>query len=455
MVTPLETPDKLNHTSILHFPKSSWYFAAAVLRLFGTVEMGKAYNIIALFAAFGIVYTLFRDLTQSAVRSLVLTVLVLLNPVIWSEITTYLNDGDLYLFLVTYLAAIILWLRDPKPAYVLIGSMAVICLVNIKFTGLVFFLGSSFFAFIYILIKKSHFTKKFLLSHLIAGIIAVGIFGFNPYVTNMLKRGHPLYPVMGSKEFPGVFDKGADDNEAYETPQNMKGKSFPVRLLYANFGRPGNAPYNDETEAILSNPFTSDLSSWTAYHFHETRVSGFGPYFGVALVLLIIALPILLIRGRDLLIPVLVFFAGLICCMALSKHFWWPRFFPMLWLAPIIPLILLWTGHTLADHRNKAGTIYGWLLALLIGVNGLIVAVTHMRWETTSSANLRSELQHIQETKQPIQIDYGWFNRSMEEKLKHWDIKYTTGPLSLADTAVHKLTSVVKGYPNQVLYRVK
>ncbi|WP_091150696.1 hypothetical protein [Mucilaginibacter pineti] len=456
---PLNTPDGLNHLSILHFPKNSWYFAAAVTRLFGSVEVGKAYNVIALFTAFGVVYPLCRSFNLPPWQSVVFTALVLLNPVIWSEITTYLNDGDLYLFLVVYLASVVSWLRTPKLVYLLLAVMAICCLVNIKFTGLVFVLISSFFVFVYILIKKRELVKTFVLSHIIAGVMALCIFGFNPYITNLINRGHPLYPLMGSKQYPGVFDKGIDDNEAYETPKNMKGKSLPMRLIYANFGYPGNAPYNGEDTARLANPFLTSPKSWSAYHFHETRVSGFGPYFGILLILATVALAVLLIAVKASRLPVAIFLLGLCSGLSLSNHFWWPRFFPMLWLVPLLPLLLWWVynANRLAHNSNLRGVTINslaWLFAICIGINGIIVAAVHIRWETVSSINLRNELQKIHDTKRPIDVDYGWFKRATEEKLNRWNIKYT--PTSLGtDTTASKLTSVVKGYPNQILYKLK
>lgn len=449
----LETPDHMNDSSVLYFPKNSWIFGAALLRLFGTVEIGKAYNFILLFCALGMVYALYRNFKIIKWRALVLTLLTLLNPVVWSELTGYLNDGDLYLLLVIYLASMICWLRDSRSIFMLLGVMAVVCLVNTKFTGLVFFLVSSLFILIYIVIRQKSRIKPYLVSNLVAGIMAVGIFGFNPYITNMLNRGNPLYPIMGSKAFP----KGSDTNEKFETPKNMKGKSLPVRLFYANFGQPGNAPYNKEKDAKLAWPFTTSLALWKAYDFQETRVSGFGPCFGVVLLLMLAVLPVLLIMVKEFRLPALIFLIGLCCCLAFSKHFWWPRFFPILWLAPLLPLFLLWTdnGESLKQRASrwvKAANIYGWLLVIMIGMNGLIVAFIHMKWETDSSMILRTQLEQLRDAKRPIEVDYGKFKRSMEEKLNYWNIKYTATSLKHSPLKTHKLMSVVKGYPNAVLY---
>ena len=461
-VDPLATPDHLNNPSILHFPKNSWYFGAALLRLFGTVEMGKTYNVILLFAAFGVFYALCRDLRMSVARSVTLTILVLLNPVVWSELTTFLNDGDLYLLLITYLASVMLWLRNSKITFVLISIMAGICLVNIKFTGLVFFILTSIFIFIYVLIRARKRVMPFLLWHMTATILALGLFGFNPYVTNTLKRGAPLYPLIGSKEYPGVIGSGNDDNEKYETPKNMRGKSLPVRLVYANFGRPGNAPYNHEDSARLEWPLTSDLSSWSAYDYHETRVAGFGPGFGLLLMFTVPLLPLLIAaRWRHWGLEAMLFILGVCFCQSISKHFWWPRFFPMFWLLPVVPIFLLWVNgnNQSTERRNgrwkRGPNDLGWFLAVLMCVNGGIVAFIHLRWETRSSLKLRAELTQIHAARRPIVVDYGWFKRSVEEKLSHWEIDFTYGPLRGSDSLVRELPSVVEGYPNEVIFITK
>jgi hypothetical protein len=51
ILKPIETFDKNNDLSIVHFPKGSWYYAATVLSTFGNLEAGKSINWIVLFAA--------------------------------------------------------------------------------------------------------------------------------------------------------------------------------------------------------------------------------------------------------------------------------------------------------------------------------------------------------------------------------------------------------------------
>ncbi len=452
---PLNAPEP--HSSILHFPKYFWLFGAALTKLSGSIEIGKAYNVLVFACACNVAYSFFSIYVVSKIRVIALTAIVLLNPVVWSELTTYLNDGDLYLYLVNYLLGTLSWLKTRDRGQLIIAGLAAIGLINTKFTGLVFFLFVSLFLLIYILVRYRKLTKSFLAAHVLVAALGIGVFGFNPYVTNLINRGNPLYPILGSKQFPSVFANGSDDNENYETPVNMRGKSLPLRLLYANFGKPGNAPYADETDAVLSWSSFSDFSSWKAYNFHETRVSGFGPYFSVLLVFMVILLPVSSLRRKEFRLPVLLFFICMACCLSLSKHFWWPRFFPMLWLCPVVPLFLIWSTEldkTLEAQSLSAGKVMSYFslaFAAIAIINGAIVAFLHMRWETNASVTLRKQLTELRQEKKVIKINSGWFKTSVEEKLKNQGIQYSTDPAS-PGAKVYKLQSVVEGYPNEVTY---
>jgi hypothetical protein len=397
-------------------------------------------------------YGVLKEIGFAGKHAAFLSFIVILNPVVWSEITTFLVDGLLFLYLAIYAAAMVSWIRNGDGLSFLTGLMAVILLVNVKFTGPAFFCVLAFYITLYILFKKNRSLPKFLLSHLFTLTLAVLLFGFNPYVTNFVQRGHPFYPIAGTKAYPSIFEQtGSDDNELYETPQNIVGKSLFTRFIYTTFGRPGNAPYNEEKEAALIWPFTSNTSDWKAYHYHETRVSGFGPFFsGIFLISVVLMLTIFLMdkKMRWLLLLALL---SICTCLSISKHFWWPRFAPQTWALILLPVFcLLYQPTSLKRKRFAEG------LAVLIAINGLIVLIVHMGWETRSSISLRKELSDIRSNGKQIEIDYGWFKKSMEEKLNRNGIKYKAVIGEEIRKGEYKtLASVVDGYPNAVIYRVK
>jgi len=447
---PIRTFEINNDASIIHFPKGSWYYVAAVFSTLGNFESGKSINFILIFVTIFLTFSVLQDFGLSKLKSLMVALLITINPVVWSETTTYLVDGSLILYISIYILMIFAWFKKPDFRNMLLIILAVTGMINLKFTGLVFFCVLALAPAIYTLIFKREYLVRFIGIHTFALLISLVLFGYNPYVTNLVERSHPFYPIMGTEEYPSIYEQtGRDDNEVIETPVNLQGKSFFMKMFYANFGRPDNAPYYKERDAELIWPFTSKISDWEAYYFHETRVSGFGPYFGGILILSLILFGILFIRGDKkirwiICLGVLAIFGSLL----FSNHFWWPRFGPQMWLIPVV----------ISFHFVPFGKLnyYTWIIAIIMFINGVIVLFFHMDWETRSSITLRKQLSELQKKDATIEIAYGWFTKATEEKLDRWNIQYESVPYrELANEDHFKLTSVVQGYPNMVLFREK
>ncbi|MFC0878610.1 hypothetical protein ACE01N_18590 [Saccharicrinis sp. FJH2] len=441
-----------NSSSICHFPKGSWYFAASVYSFTGNFEAGKGLNIIVPFIALFYIFASLRELKLSFSKSLVISVIVILNPVVWCEITSYLVDGLLILYISIYLTAAMLWIKQRDNKSMLMAAMAISALVNVKFTGLVFFCALAFFLFIYLLLvnRKHWFKFAYLHAVILAGSLLIA--GYNPYITNYVERNHPLYPIMGTEEYPSVFEAtGEDSNELLETPHNMMGKNLIHRMFYATFGRPDNAPYYKKKDASLMWPFMSNTSDWEAYYFHEVRVSGFGPYFSATIILALVLSVTLLIRDKTNRLKLLMAALAVLSTLMFSRHLWWPRFGPQMWLLPLIPLIFSF----FSGNRSKTKYLSYSVAALLL-INGIIVMWVHMGWETRSSVTLRKQLTELKTNNTSIEINYGWFGKAIEERLDFWQINYESIPRKEIKNSTHKkMVSVVNGYPNVVLYRDK
>lgn len=450
---PIREFELNNASSIIHFPKGTWYYAASVYSFIGHFEAGKSINFILLFATLFLSYITLRDFNFSKGKALILSGLFILNPVVWSEVTTYLVDGVLYLYLSLYLLMVFAWFKTCNSKTMLIGFLAIAGMINVKFTGLVFFCVLALGALIYVIIYRRDVLVKFIGFHAGALIFSIVVMGYNPYLTNFTERGNPLYPIFGCEEYLSVFDEtGHDANEEVETPKNIMGRNRLVRMFYANFGRPGNAPYVDGNDAELIVPFTSNVSDWDAYHFHETRVSGFGPYFSGIIICSFLLFLLLFITDKKSRWALAISSVMLFTSLLFSQHFWWPRFGPQMWLIPLVPVCF-----GFSHQLSKKLKYFTWGLAILIMVNGLIVLTMHMRWETRSSVELRKQLTDLKDEKIPIDIYYGWFEKSIEERLKTWKIDFSPEKSKRRiEKAEHMvLPSVVEGYPNKVLYRVQ
>jgi hypothetical protein len=447
---PVFEPMRHLHLSVVHFPKGSWYFAASVYSTFGCFEAGKSVNFIVLVALALGVYATSLEYGISKFKSIVLTALLVLNPVSCSQLTTYLVDGLLSLYLTIYVVAIFACLRNPDFKKLSIGVMAAVCLINTKFTGLVFFGVFAVFTFLYFLFWKREHLLKFIGVHTVTLILAVFIFGFNPYVTNTVERGHPFYPIMGTAKYPSQVTPENDSNELYETPGNMQGKATLTRYFYACFGRPSNAPYGGNRNAELIWPCTSKITDWAIYRFHAVRISGLGPFFSGTFVLSFILGIWALFSIKKIRWAFILTLAAVITTLLLNKHLWWARFAPQIWWLPIIPILF-----SFCSPLGKLHTITIWTLATLIVLNGLIVLCVHLNWETNSSVHLRKQLTELKQNNKTIEVNFEYFKRATEERLTKWGVKY----IEVTDREIkqgkyNELISVVEGYPGAVLFRV-
>lgn len=432
---------------IRHYAKMPWYVAAGVFKTLGNMESGKCVNWLILGAMFAAVLAACLDAGMARVRALALAAVVSLNPVVWSEHVTYLVDGFMVSGLAICAAALFSSFLRPSRLVLFTAFAAIICTVNAKQTGLVFLCFLIAAGGLYCLSVRRDLWR-YTAFNLAALALSLFVWGYNPYVTNVVHRGHPFYPQLGTEEYPGLAGTENDGVEKYETPANMKGRSIWIRLGYATFGRPGNAPYNDEQDAELIWPFTARLRDMGVYRFHEVRVAGFGPYFSGALLLSFVLLVWALFNPSLPRGVLLLAWATVVATMLLSKHFWWPRYAPQTWFLPLVPVVAVFWR-----ERSRRQALLAWVVVGILLVNAVIVAAVHMDWEVRASHRLRSQLVELRDARAEIDVDLQYFEGPVGERFKTWGIPYHKVERGGAKDGT-ALMSVVEGYPGEVHYRV-
>lgn len=436
-------------TSVLHFAKGPWYISANIFSTFGNFEASKGINIVVMFAVYFLVYSTAREYKISSRNSHLISTLIVLNPVMINQLFSFLVDQLLISYLIIYVAAFIKWLKDKSIISIIVVACAAICLINTKFTGLIYFVIASIVILLYLVTKDRNRIKQALIWQAFAFIFGVFVFGYNPYVTNTVNWGHPFYPIMTSSVEGNPNQKPKDDmNEKHETPKNMVGKSTAYRFFYATFSKPGNAPFNNEKDAKLMFPFMSKPSDWSVYRFHEARVSGFGPYFSGILILSLILSVIIFLKNKRCFTVLLLISTGIIFSCIINKHFWIPRFAPQLWYLPIVPLILAWMKPLSNIIKH-----FSYLIGLFIFVNSAIVAYVHIGWEVNSTNKLEQQLSELKESNRGMMVHCQWFKKAMEERLDKHDIKFEfVGKKKIKNTQNTELQTIVDGYPGKVLF---
>jgi 4-amino-4-deoxy-L-arabinose transferase-like glycosyltransferase len=424
---------------VRHYPKASWYAAAAIFRATGIVELGKMINGLAFAAMLCAVLGAALDGGMRRGRARALAIVVAVNPVVLSELTTYLVDEIMFAFLVVAAAATWTCLAGRiRPAVFVAGISAGIACINAKFTGLVFLCFVAAAAALWCLCWRRKKFRGFVVTAAITVTAGTCIWGYNPYVTNLIHRGNSFYPIFGTDRFPGR-DPG-EANEKGETPKNLVAMGRVERFGYSIFGRPGNQPYREGRDASLMWPFGAQSKDLYAYTYHETRVAGFGPFFSAAFTLSS-ALGVWLLATDRRRWMLALMSGAIIGSLLISKALWWPRYGPQLWLLPTLPLMFVF-GHA----RARGQMVAAWVLAGLLIVNAGVVGWVRLRWETAATLRLRGQLAEMRESGLTYDVSTRYFSASADERLSEAGVKFhDVGDKRGADWK--ELMSVVEGYP--------
>jgi hypothetical protein len=433
---------------VRHYAKGPWYVAAAIYNTTGLIEMGKCPALLAWAASGLAVFAAGLDWGLRRWPTAAIALVVALNPVITSELTTYLVDGIMIGFLVVVVAVLFSGLRRPQPVVVWVGVLATIACINAKFTGLVFLCFVFGAAWIWCALQRREWLRRYTGWAALTLLLGTVVLGYNPYVTNTIHRHQPFYPVLGSAAFPSLTTQGREGITRSETPKNLLGHGRLYRMAFAIFGRPGNAPYGGVRNAELMWPLAARWADLFFYRYHETRVAGFGPFLSGALIIgFALGVWLLFQPGRARWAAVLsVLTIG--SSLAISLHLWWPRYGPQLWLLPIVPVIFVIWG-----TRSRWAHGAAWVLVALLVVNAAVVAGVRMKWETLATLKLRQQLTELSQPGKEIEVSVQWFEIGVPERLKAWGVHFQTRPRNFIRDG-EMLMSVVDRYPGAVRYRM-
>jgi hypothetical protein len=432
---------------VRHYSKGPWYAALALFKTTGHIEWSKPAPVMAMAAAFLCVLAASIDFGLRRRTAVVLSALVSLNPVVVCELASYLVDGLMISFLACFVAAQFrAFQRRSWLILTIVMASAILC-INTKLTGLVYFCFFCAAGGLYALIKRRDVLVRYAVVQAVSIVVGVVVFGFNPYVTNTLNRGHPFYPWLGTAAHPGFSVSGPnrDPVERDETPHNMVGRNRFVRFYYAIFGRPGSQPFLGGPDAALMRPFQVGWKDFHLFYFHELRISGFGPLFsGAFLISLAILIATLIHPGRlPRLIPILLLCA-VVGSLLVSKHTWWARYGPQLWWLPIVALIA-----GLAPAGWRAVRWASWGLAAILLINGALIVVAHFQWEVEATRKTTEQMAMLRQ-KSDVQVNLAYFAEPYGERLRVAGVKFQIVNRFPRGTETIELISVDPGYPGAV-----
>lgn len=289
----------------IHYARAFETISASIALTFGHLEWGRAVNPMLILGTGLMAYPTLRSIGVRYGASIAITLLLMANPIGMEQLFTYLNDFPKYYYVVIAIILLIRIFRHPT-----LRPEAMLCAVLILGIGTKFNAAPDLAITMIFAIVLAYVRRRSMLGATIVAVSAVALiagillFGYNPYITNIISKGHPLYPLIG---------EGAIDIMTLNTPP-----AFLSGNRFTNF--------------FLS------LSSAFFGIFPGTGLSISGFTFFMPL-LLILSVAVFIV-GRRRIAPVWWAAAATVFLSCfLFEQSWWARYIAQLWLLPMIAAV--------------------------------------------------------------------------------------------------------------------
>jgi len=402
------------------YPKAPWTISACVYATTGAIEYAKFYQFVLLGASFFLsIHFMLRWFPLSILSAFLLSFVVAFSPVVVGQTLSFYVDGQLAVFTLLTLYFLCDWVSnlEKKVPLVLLG-LCLIYLANIKFTGLIYSMIFLFFAFTWVFWKDRGRALKMLLRLSMVMTLAIFVFGFPTYGTNILHKGHPFYPIMGK-------NNEGKEIASSQYPLNFFGKNRFDKFYLASFALPNyTAPKTHPS--IPKVLFTSNVvkASLPYYRNHQpVEMSAMGPLQAELLILLVPLFLLSFLFYRKVWIYVLFF--GLATSCVIQPEFWNYRYVPQLlfiYLLVIIPVLL---------SKYWLVKFYGHLLLVGFSVSFMFAHIEYYQWNTEMTGLLNKNFAALKD--KPYRLKKGWM-MSFGLKLEERDLLRLAQPPTPQDT---------------------
>lgn len=397
---------------VMHYTKASSIFAASIYKLTGTIASAKLITTLLPIVLFTLSFAVFNLIIKNRKwLSIFAAFILVINPVFIGQAFSFYVDATLgvYVIILIINLFLILFYKDLLFfKYFALINVAVF-LINIKFTGLAY-AGVILLAFLIVsFIYNSKKYNKNLIVFLICGFIfSVVIIGFNPYVTNTLNNGNPLYPLAG---------KGKINIMTNNTPKDFRGDNGFYQAYRSLIGVPTLQDSKGAKAHTIQGLFGVNGNTLQYYSGEDARIRGFGVYSIIFIPLSFIGALYLLItcRKKKLLISsilTLVFVSGIAIA---GGGFWWARYVPFLWGLPLL------VGLFMFLRKGKVIKTIGMAFLILMFVNSIIIMPYALYYKIKGSNGMKEYI-----FEKNLVIQKGEFSKAYKNIAQqyHLDYKY-------------------------------
>ncbi len=357
----------------VHYPRAGWDFAALLMAAGLPLAMGKALNLMALFAGAALVAGALSRLGFSWLFAALLAAVAVLNPIVLSQLFTAMNDGLVGLCILIFTVSLVMWARYQDRLALAAGLAAMILALNLKFSAIPMFVILCAFACAGIFFTRGLRPALGVAATLLASaVMAIMVLGWSPYMQNLLDHGHVFHPIMGENAVDIMSGEGPALNN---TPEVLESMSATERFFYSLFSET-HSGYADTPQ--LKPPFSISPQELRASGGVDVRLSGFGPFFSGIFLLAIAAAAALIARPRwrnNTALWLLLVSTGMMFSVIVMPQNWWARYVPQFWFVPV------GIAAAALAANSRMSQLLGGLIAAVMLLNAMIVGAAGL-WLT-------------------------------------------------------------------------
>lgn len=431
-----ELSDVTGAVWINSYPKATWVFGAELYQLTDSLNVGKMYQLLFAVANFLLIWDIAKDFMAKNKWRLITAFLLAFNPVVSAQLFSYYVDSVLYSSMLAIACVAYLWSKGvgfSNRFYIALLVLLTAFLINLKFTALAY-AGLEWFCILllYFVYRRQSF-KLCLFASFIAMFFSVMIIGFNPYITNIMRHGHPFWPVRGEYAL-NVMAAGGDDE--------FLNQSRVIKLFEAAFSPSYNHEMSME-QVQYKIPGNIHVSEIRALAKTDTRMGGFGVWFSLGVILTVISSAYLLKFHKGKFKPWLIVIAWLLLSVVINPESWWARYAPQFYV-----IFLLMAFLTVKGCQNRYGKFIGMAAVVVFFLNSMFCFVIHVGYEGAIQIRIGKAM-HAMQSAAPIEVySSGNFDSALVNYFQRYDVPYH---VTYVDDGSKK-RNIVPGVPKEELY---
>jgi len=345
-------------------PKFGWEISAFILHLGGTQGGSKILSLIGLLIIAKTVALLCSLFNLSYFKRTLLILASLSFPIGVSQFPTSYQDG----FSASWTISVILVIfanqkmkESGYDAWPIIAALTVGAFLS-KYSQVIPVSVALIGYFVFSKELKNLFRK---VVYIVSSVVFLG---FNPYITNLLSFGNPLYP-MKSVNYLKHLNLGRENilensvnasiqqNIYYsQTASNIIGDYQPIQFLESIFSR--TAHVSDKIPSELKFPGVFSKSEFEYFTNPDPRMGGFGPLFSLAVLLLIFSVINMKLKKQYLTKYLIL---GTVLAAIVTPYPWWARYIGFLYSIVLLLIFILFNSGS-SKRRGLGYAVVGILI---------------------------------------------------------------------------------------------